>query len=167
MRFDGWFKLASHLKKTLNELMSWDGPMTHRQFTAWQAWLLMQWDDPNLDHHYMMQVASAVDMREGNRTLNDYKIDFGTRKLSFSQESVGNDEPFLVDGKPFGPRRLTKEDVGRLERQNLFARVKAAKPKDNTLQLEMSKQIDEVIKHNEKAGKGGRCKVTPNGLKDS
>jgi hypothetical protein len=164
VRFDGWFRLASHLKKSLNELMGWDGPMTHRQFAAWQWWLLEQWNQPSRSDHYAMQVAAVVDM-SGEKD-RDYRIKFKLPELaSSSQETV---EPvFLVDGKPFGPRRLTKEDIERMEQRNLVARLKAVKPPDRSKQTqqEMSRQIDEIIKHNEQSGRGGRCKITPNGIK--
>jgi hypothetical protein len=167
LRFDGWFRLASHLKKTLNELMGWDGPMTHRQFAAWQWWLLEQWNQPDRHDHYLMSVAMGTDMSDGQKNLNDYKLQFNLPYAPSLQEAV---EPvFLVDGKPFGPRRLTKEDVTRLEQQNLFARVAAVKPdRSKQTQAEMSRQIDEVIKHNEQAKRdGGKHRITPNGVKPS
>ena len=173
MRFDGWFRLASHLKQSLNELMGWDGPLTHRQFLAWQWWLAEEWNRPNRSDHYAMQTASAMEGALGGqqRQLTEWKIKFGV--TSSSQEAAAGagyikEEPtFMVDGKPFGPRRLTKADIERMEQQNLFARVAAVKPDRSKLtQEEMSRQIKEVERHNEQARQQQNThRITPNGVK--
>lgn len=46
----------------LHDLMGWGGPMTHRQYLAWQAWLGMEWNRPSRSDHYLMQLA-LVTMR--------------------------------------------------------------------------------------------------------
>lgn len=33
---------------------------THREYKAWQVWLDNQWNDPNLTHYYLMQIAAEV-----------------------------------------------------------------------------------------------------------
>lgn len=63
--------------------------------------------------------------KEGAR-VDDFKLRFDgveddRGRSSSSQEAEG--QPFMVDGKPFGPRRLTKEDKVRLEQEHVFARV--------------------------------------------
>lgn len=173
VRFEGYFWYASHLKQSLNEAMGWDtlphgrhGPPTHRQYMAWMHWRLLQWNEPDRHDHYLMKVVSVLDMRGGeHRFPDDYRLGFDVRVPS-SQEPA---EPvFLVDGKPFGPRRLTKADVERLEQQNLFARVAAVKPSEpgKQTQAEMSRQIEELIKHNEQVRQGGgNHRVTPHGVK--
>lgn len=40
--------------------MGWPGPMTHRQFDAWRAWLALQWDRPSRADWYAMQTACEV-----------------------------------------------------------------------------------------------------------
>jgi hypothetical protein len=170
VRFDGWFRLASHLHKTLNELMGWGGPMTHRQFMAWQHWLLEQWNQPDRADHYAMGVSAQIATTMGgakNASPSDFKIKFDI--CSSSQEAEREEPVFLVDGKAFGPRRLTKEDIEVMERKNLLARLAAVKPPDRSkmTQQEMSRQIDEVVKHNEKMREGGNHRITPNGVKPS
>lgn len=146
--------------------------MTHRQFMAWQCWLLEQWNQPDRSDHYVMGLNSTVAQTMGgakDAQPANFKLKFDTTwSVPPSQED--KEDVFLVDGKPFGPRRLTKADVTRLEQQNLFARVAAVKPDRTKLtQAEMSRQIDEVVKHNERAKRdeGSRHRITPNGVKPS
>ena len=40
--------------------MGWPGPMTHRQYVAWQGWLKTQWNEPSRQDWYAMRIASAV-----------------------------------------------------------------------------------------------------------
>jgi hypothetical protein len=44
----------------LHQLLGWRGPMTHRQFVTWRAWLEMQWNRPTKDDWYSMQIACEV-----------------------------------------------------------------------------------------------------------
>lgn len=45
----------------LHDLMGWDGPMTHRQFLAWQAWQRMDIEQPQrAEIVYAMQTAQAA-----------------------------------------------------------------------------------------------------------
>lgn len=137
--------------------------MTHRQFMAWQWWLAEQWNQPDRSDHYLMQLAAAQDAKEGPKHLNDYRLRF-----SVPSPAVKEEPAFLVDGKPFGPRRLTKEDVERLERMNLMARIASVKSPDRSkqTQAEMSRQIDEMMRHNERAKQDkGNHRVSPNGIK--
>lgn len=43
----------------LHELLGWPGPMTHRQFAAWQQWLEDQWNRPDRHDYYSMQAAQT------------------------------------------------------------------------------------------------------------
>jgi hypothetical protein len=44
----------------LHRVMGWRGPMTHRQFGAWQAWLRRQWNEPTRTDDYLAQIACEV-----------------------------------------------------------------------------------------------------------
>lgn len=45
----------------LHDLMGWPGPMTHRQFLAWQAWQRLDIEQPQrAEIVYTMQVAQAA-----------------------------------------------------------------------------------------------------------
>lgn len=60
--------------------MGWPGPMTHRQFLAWRAWLAMEWDRPSRSDHYLMQIASETirpHLKKGAKVRpGDYKLSF-------------------------------------------------------------------------------------------
>lgn len=75
----------------LHELMGWDGPMTHRQFLAWQAWQRMDIEQPQrAEIVYSMQAAQAAG---GYKTsLQDHRIEF-----------VKDDDE--VSGKPQTPKQ--------------------------------------------------------------
>lgn len=63
-----------------HDVIGWEGPMTWRQYKAWQSWLEMQWNQPSRTDHYMMLVAAEE--RRGNAKnpnavkLSDMKIPF-------------------------------------------------------------------------------------------
>lgn len=40
--------------------MGWDGPLTERQFEAWQWWLRLQWDKPSRTDHELMRLAAGI-----------------------------------------------------------------------------------------------------------
>lgn len=40
--------------------MGWPGPMTHRQFAVWLAWLGEEWNHPSRTDHYLMQLDVTV-----------------------------------------------------------------------------------------------------------
>ena len=42
-KYDGWFRLASHLHMPLRACMQ---AHTHREYLAWQAWLEEEWNTP-------------------------------------------------------------------------------------------------------------------------
>ena len=60
MRWDGHFRLAHDLGIQLHELMDWPGPMTHRQYLAWQEWLQLQWNEPDRHDWYLMKIAAIL-----------------------------------------------------------------------------------------------------------
>jgi hypothetical protein len=48
------------LGKSLNELLGWGGPLTHRQYRAWRIFLADQYDRPTQESYYLMQIAQQV-----------------------------------------------------------------------------------------------------------
>lgn len=57
------------------------GPLTHRQYEAWQAWRELQWDRP--DRHDFYQMQTACEVRRGyTRNLehqpNQLRLRFGS-----------------------------------------------------------------------------------------
>lgn len=52
--------MAQELRVSLHELLGWPGPMTHRQYQAWQTWLEHEWDFPTKDQQYLMSIACEV-----------------------------------------------------------------------------------------------------------
>lgn len=82
--------------------MGWPGPMTHRQFRAWRAWLDMQWDRPSRTDHYIMQ-ATAESIRphvkKGTKVkTSDYRLSFspdGKRKATPVQSPEENRAAWL------------------------------------------------------------------------
>jgi hypothetical protein len=60
--------------------MGWPGPMTHRQFEAWQSWLDEDMNRPSKDNYYQMQTTDAVQhvIKSGGGDLNKLKISFKT-----------------------------------------------------------------------------------------
>lgn len=64
--------------------MGWPGPMTHRQYLAWDAWLDWQWDRPGLTEHYLMQaawVAAQANAKNPRRLkMEQFRLRFGAEK---------------------------------------------------------------------------------------
>lgn len=96
--------------------MGWPGPMTHRQFEAWQWWLREEWNHPSRSDHYLMQIvaellripAKAWGQRPPDIELDDCRITFGEKR------------PIVVQPKKPGefgpPDPLTKEKIAEIER---------------------------------------------------
>ena len=67
----------------LHELLGWSGPLTHRQFRCWQAWLEAEWNAPSRTDHYLMLVAQrvlqAAAKNPGSVTLDGQRIEFRRR----------------------------------------------------------------------------------------
>lgn len=40
--------------------MGWSGPVTHRQYLAWQAWDREEWNKPSRTDYYLMQLTLAI-----------------------------------------------------------------------------------------------------------
>lgn len=130
--------------------MGWYGPLTHRQFLVWQVWLRNQWNQPSRSDFYTMQLTAMQSAKE-DVNPSDFVITFkdveSTTALPSQPEE---DNRPIVDGKPFGPRRLTKEDVTRLNAQHRMAQIeqhyKGNKPGDVTLKSDKV-TLDDVRKN--------------------
>lgn len=69
--------------------MGWDGPMTSRQYEAWQAWLDSEWDVPSRPDWYAMQVSKylhdikyMLSENPPQREVRDFKLQFKTSSTS-------------------------------------------------------------------------------------
>ena len=45
----------------LHELLGWPGPLTHRQFRAWQAWLELEQSRPSRADFYLMAIRYSIE----------------------------------------------------------------------------------------------------------
>jgi hypothetical protein len=72
--------------------MGWRGPMTHRQFLAWQEWLLEDWNRPDKTDHYLMEVACEVRRvlsgNPRNIRLDHFRLKFGESKPAMTREQA-------------------------------------------------------------------------------
>lgn len=92
--------------------MGWPGPVTHRQFLAWQAWFTFSVNDPGRIEYYLMQIAMEV--RRGHvKKPNSLKMD--QFKLNFK---AGEEE-----SNPKPKRRMTKEEVSAISKQRWLSRM--------------------------------------------
>lgn len=83
-RWKGEFRLAEKLGKHLHELIGWPGPMTHRQYQAWQDYLRAEWNEPDRHDHYLLKVCQtlvAVNSKKGAKPpeLDVFKIEFAPK----------------------------------------------------------------------------------------
>jgi hypothetical protein len=64
--------------------MGWPGPMTARQYEAWEAWLELQWEIPSKLDYYLAQIACeasrATAKKPSSPKLNKYLIKFRVKK---------------------------------------------------------------------------------------
>lgn len=58
---------------------------THRQFLVWDAWLEEQWNRPDRNDHYLMQIAVTI---QRLLSKNPRSIKLGNFKLSFEREAA-------------------------------------------------------------------------------
>lgn len=75
----------------LHDLMGWSGPMTHRQFLAWQAWERLDIEEPQrAEIVYTMQVAQAAAGYKTN--LQDHRLEIVTDGDEDTREVVSKPE---------------------------------------------------------------------------
>lgn len=134
MRWEGRLRLAHELKKQLHEIMGWPGPMTHRQFLVWQAWLDKEWNVPSRSDWYAMQTAREV-LCSGQDKEYRAKVSAGDFRMPFTvvrqvQESKNTADPRPAyvpldkDGQPY-LRPLTREKAEKLQQAVRIAGVQA------------------------------------------
>lgn len=85
----------------LHELMGWPGPMTHRQFGAWQNWLARQLNEPSRSDHYLMQIAAWLKrgLVKEPRSVSDseFRIRFEVSRPPTPEEAAfGNKLAYLA-----------------------------------------------------------------------
>lgn len=64
--------------------MGWDGPLTHRQFIVWHAWLNEQFNEPSRTDYYLMQLSCEV-RRILNKHPNRVKTDQFKLKFKYKE----------------------------------------------------------------------------------
>lgn len=73
---------------SLNQLMGWDGPLTHRQYNTWQAWRERQWNRPKLTDQYIIQLSTIVSAFAAgitgskHLTFKELILEFGKRAIT-------------------------------------------------------------------------------------
>lgn len=91
--------------------------MTHRQFQAWTDWDLGQWNVPDRHDWYVMQLTAAtVSTEDKPRRAHDCVLKFSTG--SEQEHDRTKQEAQFKELAQQGwrvPRRLTKEDVVKLQ----------------------------------------------------
>jgi hypothetical protein len=60
-------------------MLGW-GPLTHREFVTWQAWLDEQWNKPSRTDFYLMRIAYYL-LSEPPHDLNQMKIPFEKKSI--------------------------------------------------------------------------------------
>ena len=138
-RHAGHFRLAHELKIGLNELLGWKGPLTHRQFEAWRAWLQSEWNEPSRTDHYLMMLAQylwAIPARVWGKNpdvpgLDRFEIPFSFEEKAVGKQTVGEmlsekkvkDSQRWADGQRWSARlggqiavnRISPEEMARLD----------------------------------------------------
>lgn len=108
------------LSKHLHELLGWRGPMTHRQFRVWKAWLELDQERPSRSDHYAMQIACEVrrvPYAFVGKDPNDVKLE--TFKLKRKQDGEQQQHQ-----KPQGDCPWTLEEMeNKMLKQVWFARM--------------------------------------------
>jgi hypothetical protein len=120
-RWDGHFRLAHGLRKSLNELLGIDLPLTHRQYILWLHWLKEEWNHPSRDNFYLMAVAQKVVQVQVKHPdlvkLKDFEITFEDIKPPAEAEEDLNRDHGTIGGVPVKPpRRVTKRDIENLSK---------------------------------------------------
>lgn len=72
--------------------MGWPGPLTHRQYETWQAWLEQQWNEPSRTDHYLMSVARMMCWKDPP-PLDKFKINFRREEAKPIVDDEGLDGP--------------------------------------------------------------------------
>lgn len=90
---------------------------THRQHQLWLEWLEQQWNKPDRTDHYLMQIAWAAFHAFASKRppfkSKEWELPFKTIVDAIAkQEMERQEQPDSPLGE--GPRRLTKEDIAKI-----------------------------------------------------
>lgn len=77
----------------LHDLLGWPGPMTGRQFEAWQAWLADGGNEPDLHAWYLMQVAAEIRLIRHSFGEDPKPVKLSDLKLKFVRDSEATQSP--------------------------------------------------------------------------
>jgi len=76
--------MAKETSRPLHDLLGWPGPVTNRQYLAWQGHRSEGWNLPDRTDHYLMQIACEVrrvlSKDPASITNDQFKIGFEKRK---------------------------------------------------------------------------------------
>lgn len=80
--------------------MGWSGPLTHKQYITWVAWLDHEWNRPNRSDHYIMELRCDVQriFAKNPRNVKPDRLQFIT--TAPKPTKVDTDENEEVDGPP-------------------------------------------------------------------
>lgn len=107
----------------LHQVLGWDGPMTARQYRAWQRFLLDDYNRPSRSDHYAMQVAAEV-----FRTIAKEPQQVRREQFGIYFPDVGANQPALSsqgnDGEGyFDPPVVTDETLEVMRKKTSMAGV--------------------------------------------
>lgn len=116
MSYAPHFELADRLGMHLHDLLGWVGPMTHRQFSAWQRWLRDRWEVPSRSDYYLMQIAFEArnilrSLAGSGRSLSleDFKLKFGTAP-AVRQQSPEELKAMILGGLGIAPPGISSQE---------------------------------------------------------
>jgi hypothetical protein len=63
---------------------------THRQYLAWQEWLDLRWDNPDLTQQYLMQIAQRLEQlpHYESKGGNPNRVTLESQKILFERRST-------------------------------------------------------------------------------
>lgn len=104
----------------VHDVLGWPGPVTHRQYAAWQRFLLEDYNRPSRADHYAMQVAAEV-FRTIARDPNGVRREqFG---IHFPEAGTADRPPPQEDDGYFDPPVVTDETIEMMRKKASVAGV--------------------------------------------
>lgn len=105
-------------KVTLNQLLGWSGPLTHRQAVMLEAWREAQWNHPDRHDYYVMMLA-AIQARANSKSPQSiqprhFKLVFSRSNVKLSPEERKQRIAFSKgawSGAAGGMKRMTRVDM--------------------------------------------------------
>ncbi len=95
--------------------MGWPGPMTHRQYKAWEAWQEAEWNHPSRSDWYLMQVAAEA-FRAALSDEHRRKVEVKDFQLPFKivrQEAVQKEHDPRPEYRPAWLKPMSRETAER------------------------------------------------------